>query len=199
MRPGPDPLCQLPAPAVAHIARRGPQEPGRRVLLGVLGHIQADHGGLAAVDLPGQGLAEGGLPHPRGPRQQEGRGGPSRLPQAQPAPADGGGRGADGLGLAQDRGPQLLLQVPQGGPVPLPEAAQGDARGPLEGPGHGLPVHDPGPPEAHRRGALVQQVHSLIREKAAREVAVAEPHRGLHGLGENADPVVLFQAGRQGL
>ena len=64
-------LGQLTTLLVAHVTRRGTDEPRHRVPLGVLRHVQAHHGALVVEEEVRQRLRELGLAHPRGPEEEE--------------------------------------------------------------------------------------------------------------------------------
>ena len=60
---------------------------------------------------------------------------------------------------------------------------------------HGLLPFSAAPGPGRR---LVQQIHRLIRQKMIRQIPAAQIHRRLHGLGGNAQAVVLFQPRPEG-
>ena len=69
-------LGELAAFLVAHVARGRADEPGDRVLLHVLAHVQAHHGLLGVEEELGQGPGQLGLAHPGGAQENEGTQGP---------------------------------------------------------------------------------------------------------------------------
>ena len=64
-------LRELAALLVAHISGRRAHQTGHRVLLHVLGHVDADHGVLVAEHGLGQGLAQLGLAHTGGTQNRK--------------------------------------------------------------------------------------------------------------------------------
>ncbi len=64
-------LRELAALFVADVARRGTDEARHRVLLGVLAHVDADHGGLVVEQEIRKGLREFGLADTRWAEEQE--------------------------------------------------------------------------------------------------------------------------------
>ena len=67
---------ELAAFLVAHVPRRGADEPGNRVLLHVFAHVQADHGRFRVKQEFGQGPGQFGLAHAGGAQEDEGAQGP---------------------------------------------------------------------------------------------------------------------------
>ena len=68
-------LSELAALIVAHVPGRRPHQAGDRVLLHVLGHVEAHHGFLIPEHGLGQSLAQLGLAHAGGPQEDEGTNG----------------------------------------------------------------------------------------------------------------------------
>ena len=89
-------LGQLAALVVADVAGRRADEPRDRVLLHVLGHVDADHRVLVAEQELGQRPGELGLADPRGAEEDERAGGALRV-------LDPGARAADRLRDGLDR------------------------------------------------------------------------------------------------
>ena len=65
VRPAAHRLRELPALLVADVAGGSADEPGHRVLLGVLAHVDAHHGPLVVEEELGERLRELGLPDAR--------------------------------------------------------------------------------------------------------------------------------------
>src|SRR5660398_154504 len=84
-----DGFCQVAPLLVAHIAGRGTDEPGHRVLLHELAHVDAHHGLLVVEHELGQGSGEFRLSHSRGPQEDEAADGAVGVLQAGPGPAQG--------------------------------------------------------------------------------------------------------------
>ncbi len=80
--PAPDGLRQLAAPLEADVSGRGADEPGNRVLLSVLAHVDADHGALVVEQELGERLGQLGLAHSGGAEEQERSGRPVRIRDA---------------------------------------------------------------------------------------------------------------------
>src|ERR1019366_2402502 len=72
----PDSLGQLAALLVSHVPGRCTDQPGHRVLLAVLAHVDADDGALIVEQELGERLGQLGLAHSGGPEEQERSGGP---------------------------------------------------------------------------------------------------------------------------
>ena len=123
-----DPLGELAALLVAHIARRGADEAGHRVPLHILRHVDADDGALVAEHGLCQGLAKLRLPHARGAQEQEGARGALGVLQPHPAPADGPGHGLHGLVLAHHPLVENFFHPKKAAALVLRQAGDGDAR-----------------------------------------------------------------------
>ena len=104
---------QLAALLVTHVSGRRTHQTGHRVLLHVLGHVDADHGILVAEHGLGQGLAQLGLADAGGAQEQEGADGPLGVLQTHTAAADGLGHGGHSLVLTHHPLMQSLLQLQQ--------------------------------------------------------------------------------------
>ena len=193
-------LRQLSPVLIAHIARGRADEPAHRVLLHVLGHIQADHGVLIAVDRGGQGPAQLRLAHAGGAQEQEAAHRAAGVLQAHPAAADGPGHGADRLVLADDALLQLLFQALEPLALALVQRAEGDLRPQGHHLGH-IRRSDRPPAALHMDGSrrLIQQVDGLIRQKAVVDIAHGKLIGRCQGLLIQADPMVLLQGGPQAL
>ena len=87
VRPAMHGLGQPPALLVADVARRGADQPGHRVLLHELAHVDAHERRLVVEQELGQGLAQLGLAHAGRPQEQERADGPIRVAEARPAAA----------------------------------------------------------------------------------------------------------------
>ena len=120
-------LGQLTAGLVAHVAGRRTDQAGHGVLLPVLAHVDADHRPLVVEEEVRQGLRQLRLAHTRGAQEQERSCGPVRIGHPGPGPADRIRDRAHGLGLPDEALPDLLLRVEQLLPLPLQQAAGGDA------------------------------------------------------------------------
>ena len=79
-------LGELAAFLVAHIAGRGADKPGHRVLFHKLRHIQPDHSILTAVKLPGKAAAQLRFAHSGGAGEQQARHRSARIPKAANTP-----------------------------------------------------------------------------------------------------------------
>ena len=96
VRPAAHRLGELAALVVAHVARRGADEPRDGVLLHVLGHVDTDHVGLVVEHELGQGLRQLRLANARRAQEYEAADGPPRVAQS-------GAGTADGLGYCHHR------------------------------------------------------------------------------------------------
>jgi len=120
-------LGELTAGLVADVAGRGAHEPGDRVLLGVLAHVDADHGPLIVEQELRQRLGQLRLADAGRPEEQEGAGGPVGVRDAGARPADGVGHRAHRVGLADDPPGEPVLHAQQLLGLPLEQPAGGDA------------------------------------------------------------------------
>ena len=135
VRTPPHRLGELPAGLVADVAGRRADQPGHRVLLGVLAHVDADHRPLVVEQELRQRLGQLGLADAGRAEEEEGTGRAVGVGDAGPGPADGVGDGADRLGLADDPPAELVLHPQQLLRLALEQPAGRDA-----GPG----LHDLG-------------------------------------------------------
>ncbi len=124
----PDPLRELAALLVAHVARGRADEAGDGVALHILRHVDADDGALVAKHGLRQGFAQLRLAHARGSQEQEGARGPLGVLQPHPAPADGPGHGLHGLVLAHHPLVENLFHPQKPAALVLRQAGDGDAR-----------------------------------------------------------------------
>ena len=127
-----DGLGELAALLIAHIAGRGPDEPGDGELLHVLRHVDAHQVLLAVKEGLGQGLGQLGLAHAGGAQEEEGANGFIRVGDARPAAEDGLGHQAHRLVLAHHPLVEDVLQVKQLLTLPLHEPGDGDSGPPLD-------------------------------------------------------------------
>ena len=129
-----DLLGELAGVVIAHIPRGGADDPGDRVLLHELGHIQPDEGLGRVEQVGGQLLDQLGLAHAGGAHKDEAH----RLVlggDAHPAPADGGGHRLHRLVLAHDVLLEPVLQLGQPLELLLLDLAGGDLGPQLDDPG----------------------------------------------------------------
>jgi hypothetical protein len=134
-------LGELAALLVADVARRGADEAGHRVLLLVLGHVDADHRPLVVEQEVGQRPGQLGLAHPGGSEEEETADGAVGVGQARPAAADGVGHRGHGVLLAHHPLVEVVLQVDELGHLGLHEPRHGDAGPAADHLGHVLLVH----------------------------------------------------------
>ena len=92
VRTPPHRLGELAAGLVADVAGRRADQPGHRVLLGVLAHVDADHRPLVVEQELRQRLGQLGLADAGRAEEQERAGGPVGVGDAGARPADGVGR-----------------------------------------------------------------------------------------------------------
>ena len=71
VRPATHRLGELAAFLIADVSRRGADEPGDRVLLRILAHVDAHHGAFVVEKEVGQRLGQFGLAHTRGAKEEE--------------------------------------------------------------------------------------------------------------------------------
>ena len=90
-------LGELAALLVADVAGRGADQPGDRVLLAVLAHVDADHRPLVVEQEVGQRLGQLGLADAGRAEEEERAGGPVGVGDAGPGAAHGVGDRAHGL------------------------------------------------------------------------------------------------------
>ena len=95
-------LCELTALVVADVAGRRADELADCMPLHELGHIESDHGLLAAEVVSGQGLGQLGLAHTGGTGEDEGGNGPVGVFEADASTPDGTGDGHHRLLLTDD-------------------------------------------------------------------------------------------------
>src|SRR4051812_1481860 len=126
-RLAPDGLGELTTLLVAHVARGRADEPADRVLLHVLGHVEADQALLVAEEELGEGLGQLGLPDAGGPQEDERTGGTLGVLQAGAGAADGLADRADGLLLPDDPLVELVLHAEELLGLLLGELVDGDA------------------------------------------------------------------------
>ena len=134
VRPPPHGLGELAALLVADVAWRRADEPGHRVLLHVLGHVEPDHGALVVEEELRQRPGQLGLSHAGGPQEEERADGPVGIAEARARAAHGVGHRPDRLVLPHHAPSQPLLHADELLDLALEEAGDRDAR-PL---GHGL-------------------------------------------------------------
>ena len=102
---------ELAALVVADVAGRRPDHAGDRVLLLVLGHVEADHRVLVVEEELRERAGELGLADARGAEEEERADGPLRVLHAGAGPADGRGHGLHGLVLPDDAQLQPLVHL----------------------------------------------------------------------------------------
>src|SRR6266851_2526358 len=125
--PAADRLGELAALLVAHVARRRADQPGDRVLLAVLAHVDPDHGPLVVKEELGERLGQLGLADAGRPEEQERAGRPVGVGHARPGSPDGVGDGLHGPHLTDHPLAELGLHPEQLGGFPLEQAPGGDA------------------------------------------------------------------------
>ncbi len=104
---------KLAALLVADVARRGTDQPGHRMLLRVLGHVDAHHGPGVIEQEVRQRLGQLGLAHAGGAQEQERTGGPVRVRDSGAGTAYRIGDGGHRLGLADQPLADHLFHVQQ--------------------------------------------------------------------------------------
>mmetsp|Transcript_8552 Transcript_8552/g.24136 ORF Transcript_8552/g.24136 Transcript_8552/m.24136 type:complete len:532 (-) Transcript_8552:1313-2908(-) len=104
-------LRELPAALVADVAGRSANEPGHRVALHVLGHVDANHVLVRVKERAGERLAQLRLPHTRRAEEQKASLGFVGPPDAGAGAQDGIRHRLHGLLLAHDALVQLARQV----------------------------------------------------------------------------------------
>ena len=123
-----DGLGELAALVVPHVAGRRSDQPGDRVLLGVLTHVDADHRALVVEEEVGQGPGQLGLAGAGGAQEQEGSGRSVGVADAGPRAAYGVADGVDRRLLADQSLADDLLHLEQLGGLALEQTPGGDAR-----------------------------------------------------------------------
>ena len=131
----PDGLGELASLLIAHVAGRGPDEPGDGELLHILGHVDAHQVALGVEQGLGQGFGQLRLAHAGGAQEQEGADGLIGVGDPRPAAEDGLRDQADGLVLAHHPLVEEVLQVEELFPLPLHEPGHGDTCPALDDPG----------------------------------------------------------------
>ena len=121
-------LGELAPLLVPDVAGGRADQLGDRVLLHVLGHVEADERPLAPEQERGQAARDLGLPHPRRTEEHERADRPVRVLEAGPRATDGAGDGADRALLGDDPPVQLLLHAQELGRLLLLDRGDGDAR-----------------------------------------------------------------------
>ena len=127
VRPPAHRLGELAAFLVADVAGRGADQPGHRVLLAVLAHVDPDHGPLVVEQELRQRLGQLGLAHAGRPQEQERAGGPVRVGHARPGPADRVGDRLHGPALPDHPPADLVLHPQQLGRLAFEQPAGRDA------------------------------------------------------------------------
>ena len=127
VRAAADRLGELTALLVADVAGRGADEPGHRVPLGVLAHVDAHHRALVVEEEVRQRLGELGLADTGGPEEQEAPGGAVGVRDARASAAHGIRHRTHRLGLPDEPGADERLHREQLLGLALQEAAGGDA------------------------------------------------------------------------
>src|SRR6266487_240619 len=112
-RPAAHLLGELATLVVADVAGRGTDEPGHRVPVVELGHVQLDERVLAAEQELGERLGQLGLTHAGRAGEDERAGRPLRVLQAGPGTPDRLGHRLDRVFLADDPLVQLVLHAQQ--------------------------------------------------------------------------------------
>ena len=126
--PAADGLGQHAALFVAHVARRGADQPADGVPLHELAHVEADHGVFVVEHHLGQGLAQFGLAHAGGPEEDERADGPVGVLQAGAVAADGVGHGLDRLVLADQPLVDAVFEHQAASPARFPSSARRGCR-----------------------------------------------------------------------
>ena len=126
-----DSLGQLAAFLIAHVSGRRSDEPGDGELLHILGHIDPHQVVLIIKQSLGQSLGKLCLAYACGAQEQEGANGTVGVLNTGTAALDGLGNGADSLILADHTLVEDRLQIQQLLPLPLNQAADGNAGPPL--------------------------------------------------------------------
>ena len=181
---------------MADIARRRAEQPGDGMPLHILRHVKAQQGFFAAEPAFCQRACQLGLADARRPEEQHSSYGPPALPQAGAAASDGGCHGGHGLRLADDLGGKALFQIGKTLPLGFAHALCGHAAGLADDPcnigGGQCPAVPAGIGNAAGRGCFVQQVNGLVGQIPPGQVTHAQLHRGVDGLGRDADTVVAL-------
>ena len=193
-------LGKLPALIMAQIARRGTQQPGSGVLLLIFRHIKLEQGLFAAEPADGQRPGKSCFANAGGAKEQHGSYGPSRLPKAGTAAADGPCHSSDRAALPDDLLVQALLQLFQPFPFLLSNALCGHAAGLCHHMGdiirgqHGLGLLFPFRTDACRCAGFIHKVDGLIRQKTPRQIPHREFNCRLQGLLRKLYVVIAFVA-----
>ena len=135
-----DGLGELAALLVADVAGGRADQAADRVLLHVLGHVEADQALLVAEQELGERLGQLGLPDAGGAEEDERAAGALRVLEAGAGAADGLGDRLDGLLLADDPLVELVLHAEELLGLLLGELVDGDAGPDREDLGDGLLV-----------------------------------------------------------
>ena len=134
-------LGELAALFVAHVSRRGADEPGDRKLFHILAHVDAHQIFLTVKQRLGQRLGQFGLTNPGGTQEQEGADGLFRVGDACPGAENGLAHQPHRLILAHNPLMQDILQVEQLLPLTLHQLGHRDTRPPLHNTGDLLLSH----------------------------------------------------------
>ena len=110
-RPAAHGLRELAAVFEPDVARGRAYEPGHRVLLHVLRHVDADHVLLVVEQVLCESAGQLGLPHAGGPQEDKAADGPVRVLEGGPRPPYGVGYGPDRRVLSYHPLVQPLLHV----------------------------------------------------------------------------------------
>src|ERR1019366_9106244 len=127
VRPAPYRLGELAAFLVAHVAWRGADEPGDRVLLAVLAHVDPDHRPLVVKQELCERLGQLRLADAGRPEEQERARRPVGVGHSGPGPPDRVGDRLHGPRLADDPLPELGLHPEQLGGFPFEQPPGRDA------------------------------------------------------------------------
>ena len=127
IRPTPHGLGELAAGLVADVSRRGTNEPGDGVLLAILRHIDAHHGGFIVEEEVRQRLRQLRLTHAGGAEEEEGAGRAVGVSHARAGATHGIGNSGHGLALADDPLTQHRFHVQQLLGLALQHLAGGNA------------------------------------------------------------------------
>ena len=120
-------LGELAALLVAHVSRRGADEPGDAELLHILAHIDAHQVLLTVEQSFGQSLGQFRLAYAGRAQEQEGADGAVRVGDPRPGAEDGLADQAHGLVLTHDPPVEDVLQVEQLLPLALHQLGHRDA------------------------------------------------------------------------
>ena len=200
-------LRQLPALAVAHIARRRAQQACHRVLFHIFAHIKAQKRLFTAKAAIRQRPGQRCFSHARGPQEQKRSHGARRAGKPKPGALQRARNGAHRVRLAYHAAGQRLLHRRQRGRLgrrqlfgrhpALARHHRRDVRrrhGGLFRPSRPLRSLD-----AHRAARLVQQVQRLVRQETFGQIPRRKRHCRPHSLRRDLHSVMRRVARRKPL